>query len=293
MTKLQLNKASKAIIAIALLFAMVFGWIGSGFVVDSGIAEVLAASVADEPNNAERSVYGVHGVHVHNVHNVRLNASAAPVDCAYTQPVENAHTNAFEIQTGCQLILSEGEPIIFDGLTLLAKDELLTLIEIAPTHQETRSATTFTNRRLTDTELYAWIEEYKSLGLNAFELEVIMLINEIRISYGLEPWAISMELSMAARFHSQDMFDLEFMSHWGPINGGPTDRAIMFGHVNRNGSFGTFENIGGARNGRRTPQAQVDAWMNSPGHRAALLRDWHISIGVGRVGGHTTAKFGS
>ena len=190
--------------------------------------------------------------------------------------------------------MPKGESIIFDGLTLLTSGELSKLTEIAPSHHDTRSAITFTNRRLTDSELAAWVEEYKNLGgLNSYELEIIMLINEIRISYGLEPWAINMELSKAARFHSQFMFDLEFIAHRCPVNGGPTERAVVFGHVNTTGSFGTFENIGGGRNGRRTPQAQVDAWMNSLGHRAALLRDWHVSVGVGRVGGHTTANFGS
>jgi len=229
------------------------------------------------------------GVRAMNV-TLRQGVVSAPVRIR----VENVSVVVISAISESASAQDEVEPIIFEILTLFTNEELLGMIETAPSHTETRSAMTFTNRHITNAELAAWIEEYKSLGgLNAFELELIMLINEIRIGYGLNPWAISMELSMAARFHSQEMFDLEFMSHRSPIHGGPTERAIMFGHVNSTGSHGTFENIGGARNGRRTPQMQVDAWMNSPGHRAALLRDWHISIGVGRVGGHTTAKFGS
>jgi len=190
---------------------------------------------------------------------------------------------------------SSFSPVLFDGLTLLTSAELAELASTAPSHFDTRSATALPNRRLTNAELDAWIEEYRNLGgINAVELETIRLINEIRVEHGLNPLMISMELSMAARFHSQDMYDFDFLAHTSPRNGTSSARAIMFNHVNVTpGVYGARENAGGSRTGNSTAQARVDAWMNSAGHRAAILEPMFVSIGIGRVGGLTTAKFGS
>ena len=136
-------------------------------------------------------------------------------------------------------------PTVFDELTLLTNAELLLLIENAPSHFETRSATVLPNRMLTQSELESWIDEYRNLGgVNAYELEIIRLINEIRASYGLNPLAISPELSMAARFHSQEQVDLGFFGHESPVTGRGTQRAEMFGHRNiQEHVFGVMENV--------------------------------------------------
>ena len=148
-------------------------------------------------------------------------------------------------------------PVLFDEPTLLTSAELIALAETAPTHEDTRSAIVLPDRILTDVELQAWIEEYKELGgINAFELEVVRLINEARdYYYGLPPLKISMELSMAARFHNQEMLDLGYFAHISPNTGTSNDRAIMFGHIT-----GAFENLGG-----------FIGMMNSPGHRAGIM----------------------
>ena len=190
-------------------------------------------------------------------------------------------------------------PTVFDELTLLTNAEILTLIENAPSHIDTRSNSVLPNRMLTQSELEEWIEEYRTLGgVNAYELEIIRLINAERARHGLNPLAISPELSMAARFHSQEQVDLGYFGHESPVTGRGTQRAEMFGHSNiQEHVFGVRENVGGTAAGRRTPEDQVNSWLNSPGHRAAILRGdditQAISIGVGRVGGITTAKFGS
>ena len=191
------------------------------------------------------------------------------------------------------------EATVFDELSLLSNEELLTLIENAPSHFDTRSSMILPGRMLTQSELYAWIDEYRSLGgVNAYELEIIRLINEVRVRYGLNPLALSPELSMAARFHSQEQVDLDFFGHESPVTGRGTQRAEMFGHTNvQEHVFGVGENIIGTATSNRSPADQVNTWLNSPGHRAAILRGddvtQAVSIGVGRVGGITTAKFGS
>jgi len=195
-------------------------------------------------------------------------------------------------------------PVLFEGdniLNMLSSTELSELAATAATPEETRSANVLPNRRPTDAELTVWIEEYRELGgINDFELEVIRLINEYRVQNGLNPLAISMELSMAARFHSQSMADLSFFAHGNPYyrcdasgrsESRATDRAEMFGHVNvQESAWGVTENISGSG----SPQGVMQQWLNSQGHRAAMLREGYVSIGIGVVrGGGTTAKFGS
>ena len=175
---------------------------------------------------------------------------------------------------------SEVTPVLFEEVILLTNDELLALIETAPLHQDTRSATRLPNRRITDTELETWIEEYAYLGgINAFELEVIRLINEIRAEYNLHPLMICPQISMAARFHSQEMVEMNYLAHQSPHHGGSVARMRMFGN-----DRGLGENAHGAAH---TPYRAVQGWMNSPGHRALVLNSTARTIGIGAVHGGT------
>lgn len=186
--------------------------------------------------------------------------------------------------------------VVFDESVLLTSDELLSLIETAPTHHDTRSATPLPNRRITDTELEAWVYEYIALGgINAFELGVVLAINEVRAEHGLHPLAICPHISMAARFHSQEMADLRYFAHQSPHHGGSTARMRMFGN-----DRGLAENAHANTGDTISPQRVVEDWMNSAGHRRLILNSSarYIGIGVIRCADHwngigrTTAKFG-
>ena len=110
--------------------------------------------------------------------------------------------------------------------------------------------------------------------VSAFENEVIRLVNEIRIKNGLKPLTANWELSRVARYKSQDMVDNRYFSHTSPTYGTPFQMIRAFGL-----SFRTAgENIA---YGQRTPQAVVNAWMNSSGHRANILNSSYTQIGVG------------
>jgi len=181
--------------------------------------------------------------------------------------------------------------------TLLTNEQLLELAITAPAITDTRSAVTMNNRRMTEAEIFVWSDEYWLLGgINDFELEVIRLINMEREAVGLPPLAINPQLFMAARFHSQEMADLQFFAHRSDIYGRSTARATLFGHENQQeGFFGIGENIHG---GAFTPERVLLGWMRSDGHRRALLDPDALTIGVGSVRindegmGRTTAKFG-
>lgn len=113
-------------------------------------------------------------------------------------------------------------------------------------------------------------------SVTTFEKEVVRLVNEQRIKNGLSPLTENWELSRAARYKSQDMADNGYFSHTSPVYGSPFQMMRDFGLSYRTAG----ENIA---YGQRTPQAVVNAWMNSSGHRANILNASYTHIGVGYV----------
>ncbi len=113
-----------------------------------------------------------------------------------------------------------------------------------------------------------------------YESEVIRLVNEIRVKNGLNTLTADWELSRVARIKSQDMKDNKYFSHTSPVYGSPFNMIKNFGISYKSAA----ENIA---KGQSTPQAVVNAWMNSSGHRANILSSSYTKIGVGYVsGGH-------
>lgn len=115
-------------------------------------------------------------------------------------------------------------------------------------------------------------------GVTNYEQEVIRLVNEIRAENGLKSLSYDWELARVARFKSQDMKDNKYFSHTSPVYGTPFQMIRNFGISYRSAG----ENI--AR-GYSTPQAVVNGWMNSSGHRANILNANYTHIGVGYVSG--------
>lgn len=123
-------------------------------------------------------------------------------------------------------------------------------------------------------------------SVDSYETEVIRLVNEIRKNYGLSELTANWELSRVARYKSQDMHDKKYFSHTSPTYGSPFNMMKSFGITYRTAG----ENIA---MGYRTPQAVVDGWMNSSGHRANILNSSFKQIGVGYVadGNYWTQMF--
>ncbi len=122
--------------------------------------------------------------------------------------------------------------------------------------------------------------------VTSYENEVIRLVNDIRAKNGLNPLSADWELSRVARYKSQDMKDNNYFSHTSPVYGSPFDMIKNFGISYRSAG----ENIA---KGQKTPQAVVNAWMNSAGHRANILNSSYTKIGVGYVseGNYWTQMF--
>ena len=111
-------------------------------------------------------------------------------------------------------------------------------------------------------------------GVLAFESEVAALVNDIRAQYGLSALTINRDLCQVARYKSQDMAEKGYFAHESPTYGSPFQMMQSFGISYRTAG----ENIA---YGQQTPQAVVNAWMNSSGHRANILNSSYTQIGVG------------
>ncbi|MPM44863.1 hypothetical protein SDC9_91545 [bioreactor metagenome] len=120
----------------------------------------------------------------------------------------------------------------------------------------------------------------------AYEARVVELVNEYRTQYGLAALTLNQSLSNVARVKSQDMRDNNYFDHNSPTYGSPFDMLKAFGISYRYAG----ENIAA---GYVTPEAVVEAWMNSPGHRANILNANYTQIGVGYVasGSYWTQEF--
>lgn len=120
----------------------------------------------------------------------------------------------------------------------------------------------------------------------SFEAQVVALVNEERAANGLAPLTLSEDLSNAARAKSQDMHDNNYFSHTSPTYGSPFDMLKSFG-ISYNAAG---ENIA---MGYATPDAVMEGWMNSSGHRANILNSAYTQIGVGYVanGNYWTQEF--
>lgn len=110
--------------------------------------------------------------------------------------------------------------------------------------------------------------------VKALEQQVIDLVNRQRSSNGLPLVKANWELCRVARYKSQDMINKNYFSHTSPTYGSPFAMMESFGI--RFSAAG--ENIA---YGQRTPQEVMNAWMNSPGHRANILGANYNQIGVG------------
>ena len=146
--------------------------------------------------------------------------------------------------------------------------------------QQRQSSIILPDRRLTNDERIEWILDYlEHGGPSEFELEVIRLVNEVRQRYGLNLLAINEPLMLAARFYTQTKTNLGLpLGHTEGPYGGSAGTARAFGS--------SWNTANGARS-QATPEAVVDGWMNSPGHRRNILNSSSRSIGVGRYGGFT------
>lgn len=118
--------------------------------------------------------------------------------------------------------------------------------------------------------------------LTVDEQETFNLINQQRQNQGLSALKVDAELQRVARIKAQDMVDNDYFSHTSPIYGSPFDMLKSFKVSYKTAA----ENIAG----NSTNSAAVNAWMNSPGHKANILNGSYQYTGVGVVSSPTYGK---
>ncbi|MBC2903024.1 CAP domain-containing protein [Streptomyces cupreus] len=103
--------------------------------------------------------------------------------------------------------------------------------------------------------------------------QVLKLVNDERAKVGCSAVAANSALAELAAEFSEDMAERDFFDHTDPDGASPWDRAAKAGITTLGG-----ENI--AR-GQADAAAVMDAWMNSPGHKANILNCDFKTLGVG------------
>ena len=107
----------------------------------------------------------------------------------------------------------------------------------------------------------------------SYEAEVVALTNDQRTAHGCPALRDDPRLRAAALAHSVDMRVRDYFAHDTPDGVTPWTRIEAQGYPDP-----SAENIA---MGQPTPQAVVEAWMNSAGHRANILNCSSKAIGVG------------
>ncbi|MGA5821046.1 CAP domain-containing protein [Kitasatospora sp. NPDC094028] len=109
---------------------------------------------------------------------------------------------------------------------------------------------------------------------SGYAQQVVDLVNVERSKAGCGPVTADSRLASASQSHSDDMADRNYFDHASPEGYHADHRIEATGY--RWSTWG--ENI--AR-GQKDPAAVMDAWMNSPGHRANILNCAFKQLGVG------------
>lgn len=111
-------------------------------------------------------------------------------------------------------------------------------------------------------------------NFSSYQQQVLDLVNKERTSRGLSPLTLDSNLCDVATKKAQDMATKNYFDHTSPTYGSPFDMMSRFGVSYRTAG----ENIA---KGQKTPEEVMNAWMNSPGHRANILNPDFTKLGLG------------
>jgi uncharacterized protein YkwD len=111
------------------------------------------------------------------------------------------------------------------------------------------------------------------------------LINERRSEGGLATVRPEGRLRNAAERHSLDMASNGYFAHDAPNGDSFIDRIVATGYTRGSSSWLVGENLVWGSFSLSTPESMVAAWMNSPSHRANLMRDRFRDLGISAVRG--------
>lgn len=107
------------------------------------------------------------------------------------------------------------------------------------------------------------------------EQRMFELVNQERAKAGLKPLQWDDQLRDVGRAHSLEMFQMGYFAHNSPVSGTPFDRMRSAG----------IKFVVAGENLAYAPNVQIahEGLMNSPGHRANILRAEFGKIGIGVI----------
>jgi uncharacterized protein YkwD len=111
----------------------------------------------------------------------------------------------------------------------------------------------------------------------------LCLHNKVRAEHDLPALRENKRLRKAALAHSKDMVRDRFFAHITPDGVTMVDRILRAKYVREDEGWALGENLAWGTGSFGTPRGAVEAWMDSPGHRANLLRRTYRDVGIGVV----------
>lgn len=121
--------------------------------------------------------------------------------------------------------------------------------------------------------------------LTQVEESLHCLLNERRAEAGLATVRPEARLRAAAQRHSDDMVARGFFAHDSPSGVSFIRRIAATGYTRKASSWLVGENLVWGTDSLSTPASMVQAWMNSPTHRANVLRAPFRELGIAAVRG--------
>ena len=116
------------------------------------------------------------------------------------------------------------------------------------------------------------------VNLTDYEDAILYLINTTRVSHGLGALQPNQSLTDIARTRSNDMLSRNYFSHYSPDGKSffniLKECGITYKSAGENLAHSKPASIG-------TPEAFLNAWMNSPSHAQNILRGSYGIIGIG------------
>jgi uncharacterized protein YkwD len=120
---------------------------------------------------------------------------------------------------------------------------------------------------------------------------ILCLVNGERTDAGnLPPLQTNAQLQQAAAGMCQRMVTEHFFAHETPDGKNVVDRVEPTGYIPDSGDWVVGENLAWGSGALSTPQAIVNGWMNSPGHKANILATDYKDVGLAACQGSPSTQ---
>jgi uncharacterized protein YkwD len=156
--------------------------------------------------------------------------------------------------------------------TTITRGDMAIIIDRAINGHYTKTPTTTPTPASTTPEPTTTPSATTEMTIEEMKAEIVRLVNIEREKEGVPELKVSDALMNTAQLKADDMQENNYFSHTSPTYG--TAQAMIKKYVGVTGD----ENAG---QGQTTPEWVMYSWMNSSGHKKAILNTKYSHIGVG------------